>query len=385
MKYALTPPAGQKWTPSRADSKRLPLEQIYCGRFVFLINSGGSALRLALRQLLSERPDANEVILPAYTCPSVLGAVVAEGLIPLVADTQRDHPWMAVDEVERLLHESTLAVIAPHLCGVRYPLGELARILPPHVSLIEDSAQVIGETFHSMVLPRMTILSFGRGKPVNLLGGGALVCRHRKDAEAIADTLAQAGEAVPKDFPGLDWRGSVYNLVRRPEIFGVISRLPGLGVGRTRYSEPGEPQRMDLERATRLPEVLHKAFAGGASNLRPWWPENEEMATDIQEIRSTAPKSDVPVRGVFLSEHAAERVQTLREMGIGATRMYERIIVDCEGVPAAVSPGLLPNARRLASQLFTLPRVPELGARQIEQARNYLSFPLATAPVARAA
>src|SRR5262245_43056841 len=61
------------------------LRRHFSMRHVFLVSSGTAALTLTLKALRS-LSDRSEVVIPAYTCPSVAMAVLAAGLRPRLCD-----------------------------------------------------------------------------------------------------------------------------------------------------------------------------------------------------------------------------------------------------------------------------------------------------------
>ena len=120
-----------------------------------------------------------EVLLPGYTCYSVAAAVVKAGLKVQLYDLDPNTLQPDFDDLSRKISGRTLAVIGQHLLGVRTDMRELAKIAAQQgTCCIEDSAQclsagqvgVAGESAADY-----TLFSFGRGKPLPLGGGGALI------------------------------------------------------------------------------------------------------------------------------------------------------------------------------------------------------------------
>ena len=160
-----------------------------------LLNSGTAALSLALRAAKRQKPEIAEpeAILPAYVCPDLVAAAVAAGVKPVLVDLAKDSPWMAPQNVQGAVSDNTIAIIAVNFLGRLVPLEPLRRVADGYgITLIEDSAQAIPPSSADNALADFVVLSFGRGKPVNLMGGGALLFKD-KDATSVASLLEGLG------------------------------------------------------------------------------------------------------------------------------------------------------------------------------------------------
>ena len=83
----------------------------------FLTSSGTTALYLALISL-KKLSDKYEVIIPAYTCPSVLAAVIKAGLKPVLCDLDEEKSNFNLNELNDKICNHTLAIISVHLFGI---------------------------------------------------------------------------------------------------------------------------------------------------------------------------------------------------------------------------------------------------------------------------
>ncbi|HOK07316.1 MAG TPA: DegT/DnrJ/EryC1/StrS aminotransferase family protein [Syntrophales bacterium] len=106
---------------------------------VVTVNSGTTALMLLLRALKDHRGRGEEVVVPAYCCPSVFWAVRSADLRPVVADT--DPATFAYDagDLKRRLTKKTLAVVVVHTFGTVNPQALWDLPFP-----IEDCAHTVG-------------------------------------------------------------------------------------------------------------------------------------------------------------------------------------------------------------------------------------------------
>lgn len=99
------------------------------------LSSGTAALMLAMKAL--RVPSASEVILPTYTCPSVMDAVQAVGAVPVLCDVGPD--WnMTVQTAGRRVTPRTSAIIVVSTFGIANPAEPFRDFGLP---VIEDCCQ----------------------------------------------------------------------------------------------------------------------------------------------------------------------------------------------------------------------------------------------------
>ncbi|MEO3807446.1 DegT/DnrJ/EryC1/StrS family aminotransferase [Sphaerisporangium sp. B11E5] len=108
------------------------------------VNSGTDALRLVLRGL--GLPRGSVAITVANTFVATVGAVVSEGLRPLLVDVGDDEN-IDPEALRRAITPDTGVVIAVHLRGWPARVDVVRRICDEHgVPLVEDCAQAVGAT-----------------------------------------------------------------------------------------------------------------------------------------------------------------------------------------------------------------------------------------------
>ena len=103
------------------------------------VSSGTAALYAALRAL--GVGSGQEVVIPAYSCVSLLHAVRLAGAVPVLADVGADGIHPDVDTVWQVLSRRTGAVIFAHLFGAASELKDIIALGTP---VIEDCAMAIG-------------------------------------------------------------------------------------------------------------------------------------------------------------------------------------------------------------------------------------------------
>lgn len=361
---AMKPPAGEKIDLSFArDLKRRLVEQMQQDGTV-LFASGAMAMSAAIAAVVARRGlDKPKVLLPAYTCPSVPASVRHAGAQPVLVDLRRDSLMVDEDKLRELLDQNTVAVICVNPFGVNQPVAKIsAACRLTGTILIEDNAQGWPDLAPSPGNDAaFTILSFGRGKQLSVLGGGAAVVNDpqwRGDLK-FEQATSSAGPGRAVLFAA---KVCAYNLLRWPPAFGLLESMSFAGIGETRYKDLPKVAELGAERTASL------ALGLQADEGRRGYPQ-----ASIEEFLSTAGLENVEALasddaegrpGKMLRYPLLARSQSLRDkliteirgFGIGASKMYGAALPAVADVPGEVaSQGPFPNAQSLAGRLLTLP------------------------------
>ena len=192
-------------------------------RYVYFTNSGTSSLYIVL-QILKEERGKNEVIVPAYTAPSLITVIREAGLKPVLCDISLNDFNMDADLLPAVVSEQTLCVLGVHMFGIVNK--ELPRLKSrfPHIFIIEDCAQSLGSKIDAMFVGNsadVSIFSFNRGKNLPTYGGGCIATNSQRISEKIIEEnkrikgLAIAQRAlIPFKILGL-------SLAVRPLVYGL--------------------------------------------------------------------------------------------------------------------------------------------------------------------
>jgi dTDP-4-amino-4,6-dideoxygalactose transaminase len=333
---------------------------------------GTAALALAVQLAMERRPDitAPEVLIPGYGCPDLVAAVHFAGAKPVLVDIGVEDPAFDPEALEQAWTPSTVAVVAVNFLGIRERVHDLARAAASRdVWLIEDSAQWYPEAQPGETAPLSPadamVLSFGRGKPVSLLGGGCLLInrRHR----------VPAARPVPPGSPhatSLRLKVILYNWLLNPGLYGWVSRMPWLRLGDTRYEPLAGIEGMDEARLRWVRANVHDHLN------RDRWREQtlSELLTASSHSVVDLPRSLKERTGRLLRYPLLCRQPDLRdallrrltELGLGATAMYGEALPNVPGVAAVLGGRLsLPGAETFASRLLTLPVHSRVGERDL--------------------
>lgn len=132
----------------------------------FILNSGTSALQLALALLSERSPERDEVIVPALACPALTRAVIACGLRPRYADIGQDLN-LSVNTIKPCINRLSLAVVMVHSYGYPADSKGIQKLCYQHgIKLIDDAAQRIDSAHALGTAGDFGIFSFAQSKNV---------------------------------------------------------------------------------------------------------------------------------------------------------------------------------------------------------------------------
>lgn len=206
----------------------------------FVTCSGKSALYLILKSAFLKEPLCNEVIIPDYTCWSVPSALVKAGLKVRPVDIDKNNFGLSPESVESAINKKTLAVVMTHLFGIPGQIDIIEEICRRHnIILIDDAAQSLGASLNGRPLGSFGdagLFSFGRGKNITTLNGGAALIRN--------DSLIKIAKGIyQNDFPvanNFDPIGDVvlaaYKILFSRYLYWLPNSLPFLKLGVTEYN-----------------------------------------------------------------------------------------------------------------------------------------------------
>lgn len=330
---------------------------------VELFGSGRAALAAWLGG--RRRPGRDEVLLPAYTCFSVPAAAVRARLRVRLYDVDPISCEADLDSLSRTPLARVEAVVLAHLFGLGGSIGEAIatlRAADPELRILEDCAQAWPSPRSGS--PDARLLSFGRGKPLPLGGGGALA----HDGEPLSNGPQPGGAGW---FEAMKLGATC--VLARPAWYRIPESLPFLRVGETVYDP-------DFDDAVPFPAWRAALGARVIGRLPEWVRRRADNAArvagalaDVPGFRVIGPDhSHGPLRLALLAPDASKRrafVAAARRRGVAAGAMYPGTLADIPALRphlADRSPAV-PGAVELASRLVTLPVHPGLSERDVER------------------
>jgi dTDP-4-amino-4,6-dideoxygalactose transaminase len=366
-------PVGNRIASSK-DTDGPTVEELAEGYRVLHLSSGTAALALAIRMACNRLGvNSPEVILPAYGCPDLVAAAVHAGARPVLADLRHDSVEYDLDALSALLSPNTAAVVAVTFLGVRPDHSTLRNTIGErNILLIEDSAQWFPRVPAQRFFGDYVVLSFGRGKPVNVLGGGALLVS--PGMETPPSPQSRPAGAALIDAAQL----ALYNTLIHPRVYGIAERLPFLGIGLTRYHALDEIAEMGPSQRQRLPANLRRYVFRRLDVQDQWREALAGAGPDVIDLPRThgVPADYALLRYPILMSSKTLRDQAyarLRQAGLGASIMYAQALPDIEHVgPLVTVQGEVARARDFAARLLTLPVHEDVDDATIQRAVSLL-------------
>jgi len=341
----------------------------------YWLGSGTMALALAMQACRQLRPelDQPELILPAYCCPDLVSAAVYAGLKPVIVDIDENNPGVNLSQLNSALNDNTIAVVAINFLGLQERIDSIKALLPNGVFLIEDCAQYFPEQELLPGKADFTVLSFGRGKPVSLLGGGALLIAG--DLNARLDLGALIKDSVTDRL--LAVKIGLYNFLLHPFIYVYISKNPLLKLGETVYKPLKEIKAMDCARQSLL-----------GANIREYLDRSESIEASYRALLAKYTFLDD-----FSATHTGRKKRLLRypllcktpeirnellslmiKAGLGASTLYGKNLPNIQGLETILPASQLPLSELFASRLITLPLHGNVKTRHIKNLEKLLKF-----------
>ncbi len=316
--------------------------------FCALANSGRSLLTLLLGVLKQRNSERDEVLIPGYTCYSVAASIAKAGLKIAVYDLDPGTLWPDLDSVRKHAGRKTAAIIVQHLFGIPTPINSMQEIAEDRGAfLIEDAAQGLGGKLQNRPLGvsgDFGLFSFGRGKPLPLGCGGALVGRDLN----IIDQITLQGKK--KGLAEILMTAAT-QVLSNPAIYGILEALP-LGLGRTVFNPNFQVAPMPV-----FMMRLGKRSLAGIETMNAHRRKIAGIYTDIIGKSSFAVADDsLPVFSRYpLKVGMGDIPQDLLRMGV--RRMYPKAIFEESNIrPYLAHPSsLTPQAANLAREIVTLP------------------------------
>jgi len=342
------------------------------------LQSGTAALAAAIWLARLSRPEVTlpQVILPGYGCPDLVAAARFAGVEPLLVDIGADDPGYELQALQAALSTRVVAVVAVNFLGIAERLKQLRECLTVHgcnAVLIEDDAQWFPEVTQESARGDLVCTSFGRGKPVSLLGGGLLWVDSAHTA--LIDRLPITAALEPGR--SLRLKVALINALLRPRLYGLINRNPLFSLGQTHFKPLHELRELDVRRRQLLPANIaahltrSREIENKLSNLLSKIPGLIDLPTEAGE------RSGRLLRYPLLCRDRAQRDRLWAAMnaaGLGATAMYQSVLPDVDGVGAVQVAGPLSGARRFADRLLTLPVHAAVTDRHLQRVADLLQL-----------
>ncbi len=164
----------------------IEIAKLFSKEHCLYVNSGSSALLIGIEAF--NFPAGSEIITPALTFSTAVGALIKNKLVPAFVDIEALSYNIDVSQIEAQITKKTVAILAPNLMGNLCDWITIRKIAKNYnLIVIEDSADTLGATIGkntSGFYSDMSITSFYGSHIINCAGnGGALAINDRKVME----------------------------------------------------------------------------------------------------------------------------------------------------------------------------------------------------------
>ena len=323
----------------RADTTELFGNKLkdYLGvRHCFLTSSGTSTLYLALCSL-KELSNKDEVIIPAYTCPSVLAAVIKAELKPVLCDLDKEKSSFDYHELKSKISNRTLSIISVHLFGIPEDSFKINHTISSlNVFHIEDAAQSFGTSIKNVedntrsqvmlgTIGDIGIYSFGRGKPLTLMQGGAITTNSDVIAKILSQKADDLSPSTNTEIVMAIVSSLLYSIFSHPRLFWIPQNLPFLKLGKTIFNIDFKTKQIDA--FTSALGLLMIEGIAKATSIRA--KKSDLITQKLSRFMNffITNNSDISsfLRFPLLMKSKTQKESVLSELkskGLGATEMY---------------------------------------------------------------
>ncbi len=331
-------------------------------RWVRSTVSGRAALYLAL-VAMRRSIHRNEVVIPAFVCPSVGRAVVKAGLSPVLCDVGPTGSGLDPDDLRRKLSDRTLAVVTAHLFGFPVEVENISSLAhSAGAFVIEDAAQAFGAKIHGRragTSADVGIFSFGLSKVLWSFAGGALCSNNTALSAGLDDVLGEV------QTPGWlrEWqgtaKGALLSLLIRSHHLGPVAAIWN-GALRGKHDCDDFPCELCASSTAALGRHMIQRFYEITSVRRG---NAERYAAALAGLEGiTIPKPDANCEPVYLRfpvivrDIAIKRriLSQLGRAGINASEMYTRDSYQALNTFTAGA-ARCPSAEYLVDRMLNLP------------------------------
>lgn len=298
--------------------------------------NGRTALNVAIKAVA---PRGSKVVITSLTCYAVVQAVKSAGCVPVFADVDKETLHFGAKELEKALQGETniKAIIVQNNLGIPVDIAAIEKVANANkLAIIEDLAHCAGVRYPDGrevgTVGRVAALSFGKGKSIDTVSGGAVVFTDPLDPPVKQPTN-------PPRFAE-NFRARFYPL------FSVIIR--GLY-----YIHPKVGKAFT---AFLLKTKQIKRSADGVVDPKTrltYW----QCALALRQLRSMPHRGRKPLRDFYLVKNRDEVLAGLEKKGY----YFGDIWYDMPVAPkryfarADFHPDLCPVATELAEQIINLP------------------------------
>ena len=358
----------------------------YCqSRFAFGVNSGTSALHLAL--LAAGVGAGDEVITVGYTFVATVAGILYTGARPVFVDIDLLTCNIDPGKIEAAITPRTKAIIPVHLYGTCADMDPILDIAHRHnLIVIEDAAQAQGAEYKGRragSMGHLACFSFYPGKNLGAYGeAGAVVTSDEKYLDIIKQLRDQGQSAkYLHERVGFNYRMEAI----QGAVLGVkLKHLDDWNAARRRHAAVYRRELLSEPGAVATGSLIDRSGADRSAAARR---QADGSPADLSVRLLDVPADCTPVYHIFplFTERRDELRDHLQANGISSGIHYP-IPVHCQRgfSNLGYGPGDLPQTERVCREVLSLPMYPELAPETVmqiaETVREFCSQSVAAHP-----
>jgi len=316
-----------------------------------------------------------EVVIPAYTVPTLVLPIRKAGLKPVLCESSLDTFTMDSERLPDVINDNTLCVMPIYHFGFPYEIDLPLKLARENgFFVLEDTAQAPGATLNGKkagTLGDAGCFSLCRGKNFSTLSGGMLVT----NSDKLAKIIKEERNVLPEqDFSfkmKIPFILTAYSLVTRPIIYGSFNKLISKFKHTTVHDSFESKLYSDFQAVIGL-SLLDKLDKFNTIRLNKGMTLYKALKDNAHIILPEIAKNSTPVFNhlpvVFKETETMEKVQAkLWERGIDTGRMYLKPVHHLYDLGYDSREELFPKALYIAERLITVPTHPYLDDNSIEK------------------
>ena len=171
------------------------IAQKFSKKYALMVNSGSSALTLAMNVLNFKKND--EIIIPCLNFGTALSSIIQCGATPILIDIEIDTLQINASKIEEKINKKTKAIMVPNLIGNIPDFKKIKYLADKYkLKVIEDSADTLGAKIGDKstgYYSDVSITSFYGSHVISCAGNGGMFLTDDKKLHEKAKVLRSWG------------------------------------------------------------------------------------------------------------------------------------------------------------------------------------------------
>jgi len=339
---------------------------------LLLVNSGTTAcfLLLELFKKIRTAEKRNEIILPAYTAPSLLLPIRAAGLTAVLVDVDPQTFNLDIHKLLLAVTPQTLAIMPIHMFGLPVDVQKICEAVAGEgIYVVEDAASSLGSRIggrQTGAVAPFGFYSLNRGKNVSTLAGGIMVWKDSQYSELLNELVAGL-PPVSRQTEFIMWLKFLgLSIAVRPLGYTLLSHIVSKFKYTTLHTHFDSFAYTDMQAAIgkclwrRIDELSDRRIENGRRLLQVFANRPEFTIPQIlPDARAAFNQFPVIVHDLNLRHRLQEK---LLEAGLETTLLYEKPLHHIFPELNPRTYDSFPNATYLAEHLLLIPPHAQINA-----------------------